>query len=239
MTLTTQLTRSMKIHILLIGWILAVCESPAPAQTRVDLRTQAKSIDFSEATSTKPMQSGTALPSTCSVGQMFFLTTATAGLNVYSCTAANVWTPNGGAGLPNYAQSFTGQTSVVLAHNLGTTNVIAQCFDANNAHVEYATFSITSQNQATATFFSPQTGRCVVSGYGGATTNRYAASFVSQTSVVISAATHQLGTGDLSISCYDAATTKNRIEPDRVQIDAIHNVTITFFSGQSGRCLLQ
>jgi hypothetical protein len=36
---------------------------------------------------------GAALPGTCTVGQVFFLTTATAGFNLYRCTALNVWTP--------------------------------------------------------------------------------------------------------------------------------------------------
>ena len=62
------------------------------AQTQIDLRTQAKSVDFSAAASTKPSQTGTVLPSTCSVGATFFNTAATAGHNLYGCTATNTWT---------------------------------------------------------------------------------------------------------------------------------------------------
>jgi hypothetical protein len=60
-------------------------------QTQVDLRTQSKSVDFSAAQSTKPFQTGPALPATCTVGQMFFVTTAASGQNSYGCTATNVW----------------------------------------------------------------------------------------------------------------------------------------------------
>lgn len=62
------------------------------AQTLIDLRTQAKSVDFSAATSTKPSQTGTVLPSNCSVGAMFFNIAAPAGQNLYGCTANNTWT---------------------------------------------------------------------------------------------------------------------------------------------------
>jgi hypothetical protein len=62
------------------------------AQTAVDLRTQSKNVDFSGASSTKPMKTGVSLPATCSAGELFFLSNATPGFNVYGCTAANTWT---------------------------------------------------------------------------------------------------------------------------------------------------
>jgi hypothetical protein len=80
-----------------------------PAQTQVDLRTQSKSVDFSSAPSTKPMQTGTVLPSVCSIGQQFFDTGAPAGQNLYGCPATNAWVleaggsggGGGGDGLPS------------------------------------------------------------------------------------------------------------------------------------------
>lgn len=65
--------------------------------TQVDLRTQSKSVDFSGAATTKPFRSGTALPSTCSAGEVFWLTSAAPGANVYGCTATNTWTVEGGS----------------------------------------------------------------------------------------------------------------------------------------------
>jgi hypothetical protein len=47
--------------------------------TAVDLRTQTKDVDFSAALSTKPVQTGSVLPATCSMGAMFYLTVAAAG----------------------------------------------------------------------------------------------------------------------------------------------------------------
>jgi len=55
-------------------------------------------VDFTSSTSTAPMKSGTSLPSTCSVGQAFFKTDATAGQNIYLCTSNNTWTQVQGSG---------------------------------------------------------------------------------------------------------------------------------------------
>lgn len=41
-------------------------------------------------------QQGTSLPATCTVGQRFFKTNATAGQNLYGCTSSNTWTVLGG-----------------------------------------------------------------------------------------------------------------------------------------------
>lgn len=41
---------------------------------------------------------GTTLPAKCSVGQVFFKTNASAGSNIYGCTAANTWTAQAGGG---------------------------------------------------------------------------------------------------------------------------------------------
>jgi hypothetical protein len=87
------------------------------AQTRIDLRSQAKSVDFTNSASTKPFKSGTALPAACSVGETFFKTDAVPGRNIFACTAANVWTLQASsADLP----AVSGQSGKVLSNN-GTT----------------------------------------------------------------------------------------------------------------------
>ncbi len=86
------------------------------AQTKVDLRTQGKSIDFSAATTTKPAKTGTVFPSTCSVGEMFFKTDAAAGGNLYACTATNIWSLEGGSGTTSLP-SMTGNANRVLSNN--------------------------------------------------------------------------------------------------------------------------
>jgi hypothetical protein len=82
----------------------------AAAQTQVDLRTQAKSVDFTAATATKPVKTGTALPGSCTVGEMFFKTDAPAGANLYACTAANTWSLQGGISSQNCSYDSTAGT---------------------------------------------------------------------------------------------------------------------------------
>ncbi len=100
------------------------------AQTLVDLRTQSKSVDFTGASTTKPMKTGTVLPAACGLGEAFFQTNAPAGSNLYLCTSQNSWTlqsgttgPTGPAG-PTGPSGPTGPTgaSGAIAHvqNNGT-----------------------------------------------------------------------------------------------------------------------
>jgi len=154
--------------------LVAAVVSYGIAQTQVDLRTQSKSVDFSAATFTKPMQTGTSLPGSCSTGAMFLKTDAPAGQNVYACTSANTWSLEGGAGGRGaYSSSFTSQTTVTIpgtAHQLNTANVVVTCYDTespamevepNNVAVNASTFDVS------VTFANPQSGRCVVSSGGG------------------------------------------------------------------------
>ncbi len=98
-------------------WIaLAALAGAVMAQTKVDLRTQGKSVDFSAATTTKPAKTGTVFPSTCSVGEMFFKTDAGAGANLYACTATNIWSLEGGSGTSSLPL-MTGNTNRVLSNN--------------------------------------------------------------------------------------------------------------------------
>jgi len=103
----------MRFYKLALGCVVV---ASALSQTRVDLRTQAKSVDFSGASSTKPSQTGTVLPATCSIGQTFFNTAATAGQNLFACTSVNVWTLEGGSGGSNISSVF-GRTGAVTAQS--------------------------------------------------------------------------------------------------------------------------
>ncbi|MGA2434904.1 MAG: hypothetical protein ABSG25_06420, partial [Bryobacteraceae bacterium] len=104
----------MRERILAASLLAGLLALAARAQTQVDLRTQAKDVDFSASSSTKPFQVGTALPASCAVGAVFFNSAAPAGQNVYGCTAANVWTVESTAnGLPG----MTGDANQVLSNN--------------------------------------------------------------------------------------------------------------------------
>lgn len=61
-------------------------------QTLINLATQGRNADFTTQQYTRPMKTGTALPSTCTVGDMYFNLSGTAGQNLYACTATNTWT---------------------------------------------------------------------------------------------------------------------------------------------------
>jgi hypothetical protein len=94
-------------------------------QTQVDLRTQSKDVDFSQAMSVLPFPTGTIFPSTCKTGAMFFKSDAAAGANLYACVSPNVWTPvapgGGGGEVP-----YSGATADL---NLGTHGLKAAFID--------------------------------------------------------------------------------------------------------------
>jgi hypothetical protein len=64
---------------------------------QIDLKSQSRNADFSTHAFIKPWVIGTSLPATCSVGSAFFDSDATAGQNVYVCTATNTWTLSSGS----------------------------------------------------------------------------------------------------------------------------------------------
>lgn len=92
--------------------IAALLGLTAVAQTQIDLPTQAKRVDFTGASSTKPIKTGVALPTTCLTGELFFNTSAVAGSNLFACTAVNTWTLEGGASAPG-----GGGTGLSIASN--------------------------------------------------------------------------------------------------------------------------
>ncbi|MDP9055497.1 MAG: hypothetical protein M3N93_14530, partial [Acidobacteriota bacterium] len=59
------------------------------AQTSIDLKNQAKGVDFSGATATKVWKMGTVLPVSCNAGEGFFLIGS--GPNLYICGSQNSW----------------------------------------------------------------------------------------------------------------------------------------------------
>lgn len=58
------------------------------------------------------------LPATCTVGDLAFLTAATAGQNIYGCTSTNVWTLQSGGSTPTL--TWTGMSN---PQYLALTNV--------------------------------------------------------------------------------------------------------------------
>ncbi len=143
------------------------------AQTRVDLGTQSKNVDFSGAASTKPSQTGTTLPASCALGQTFLDIAAQPGQNLYICTATNTWTVQGANGLANFAMPFTSATTVTVpgsTHQLGTAKLFVEVYDTetpavlvepNEIQINPTTYDVT------VSFASPQSGTLVLSAAGG------------------------------------------------------------------------
>ncbi len=83
-----------------------------------------------------------------------------------TCADATTKTTCDVPGAVNYSQSFTAQTTVALAHGLGTTAVITDCYDGSDVQIIPNTTTITDANTVTVTFLIAQTGKCVVNGAG-------------------------------------------------------------------------
>ena len=98
--------------------------APLSAQTKIDLSTQSKKVDFSGASSTKPFKTGPLLPGGCTVGESFFNTSAASGQNLYGCVAANIWSVlSGGGSGGGGGSTVQGGTGVVTIQAGNSTTV--------------------------------------------------------------------------------------------------------------------
>jgi hypothetical protein len=136
------------------------------AQTRIDLRTQSKSADLSSTGATKPVQTGTTMPPSCSAGQLFFRLDSPAGQNLYGCTATNIWTRLFYSTAGAYTVTFSGQVALVVptsSHGIETANMSVDCYDAIYSPMPPSSVSIDSATlDVLITFDSARTGRCVL-----------------------------------------------------------------------------
>lgn len=119
----------------------------ASAQTKLDLQHQARGIDFTGASFTKPIRSGASLPATCTVGEAFMMTGGAAGSNLYFCLATNQWTLEGGTG--------TGGTATSLSTLSSSTNgpiltIGAGCSSSSPCNVRFGStvYAISSPGTA-------------------------------------------------------------------------------------------
>jgi len=76
-------------------------------------------------TATAPVKAATSLPATCAIGDLFFKTDATAGQNMYGCTATNTWTllgdGGGGSSEPSINTSIIQDFEEWLSHGNNAT----------------------------------------------------------------------------------------------------------------------
>jgi hypothetical protein len=106
----------------------ALLAAAADGQTRLSLDSQTKNVDFTKAAFTRPVKTGTTLPSSCSVGDLFFQTTAAAGSNLYGCATANTWAPESGGGtlaVDNNGTLVGARNTINLIGGVGVVNAIS------------------------------------------------------------------------------------------------------------------
>lgn len=165
------------------AFLWAVAYGTLAAQTKVDLGSQSRNVDFSTANFTKPFKSGTILPAACTVGETYFKTNAAAGQNLYGCIAADTWVVLSGssASLPSVA----GQAGRILSNNGSVTDWRAFGGDVSGAPDALAVGRLQGRTVSGAT---PTNGQALVwnatasqwepgtvSGGGGATGAQLAA----------------------------------------------------------------
>src|SRR5579871_6272189 len=128
------------------------CVQQAWSQTQIDLQAQSRNVDFSAQPTTRPLKSGNVLPATCSVGEMFFLSNASPGSNLYGCAAPNSWTAESGSGSGAPVQN-AGQLADLAASisSPSTLTIGSVCSTSSpcNARFGSLTFSFTSPASAT------------------------------------------------------------------------------------------
>ncbi len=127
--------------------------------TKVDLAAQGRNADFSSFAFTRPISTGSALPTTCQVGQLFFDIAAATGANLYGCMSQNTWAVLGGYTLPAAGTSNIGGISVpnssgltvagngALSINMGTAaGTVAAGNDSRIVNALQPTSSIPAAN---------------------------------------------------------------------------------------------
>lgn len=131
-------------------------------QTMVDMRSQARNIDFSGAVSTRPFPVGTVLPPICTIGQTFFKADAAAGRNLYVCIATNAWAAIEGGQKP-LAGSTGGIVVTPTADQNYTldidTNMVATR-NGNNAYTGSHDFSGASSLRVSVSTSRPSNSAC-------------------------------------------------------------------------------
>ncbi len=90
----------------------------------INLGTQGRNVDFSNAPSTRPVKTGTALPGTCATGDLFFNTSAPAGQNLFGCAAPNTWALAGGERKRVSGLSDPGANGLVVRTAANTTAAV-------------------------------------------------------------------------------------------------------------------
>lgn len=123
------------------------------------------------ATRTAPVKVGTSLPGTCTTGDFFYKSDATAGQNLYSCTSTNTWTQHTGAGGGGDAStnaSSSVDSELALFSGTGgktlkratTTGLLKGTSGVVSAAVAGTDYVVPAGNVATATALAANPANC-------------------------------------------------------------------------------
>jgi hypothetical protein len=121
--------------------------------TSVDLQGQGRNPDFSNFIFTRPMTVGAVLPASCQLGQFYFNSAASAGANLYACTAPNVWTlESAGGGSPSSGAMMAAQLgdfAAVLGN--GSLTLGAGCSASNPCNARLGNTAYSFRGSAAVT----------------------------------------------------------------------------------------
>ena len=139
---------------LLRFFVISICLQQAWSQTQIDLQAQSRNVDFSTSAATRPLKSGTVLPGACAIGDMFFLTSAAAGANLYGCASTNSWTLESSAG---GGSGFTANQLADLAVSRGSSTTLiigTACTTGTPCNVRLGSLAFSFTGSTTATISS-------------------------------------------------------------------------------------
>jgi hypothetical protein len=153
-----DLTEPGEVMFIRSATVLLLIAGYSFGQTNVNILNQVKNPDFSSYPFTRPITVGTALPSTCQVGQLFFNSAAAAGVNLYACTATNVWSleagngGSGGGGGTGSGASFASQLGdFSTSLSSGTLTIGSGCSASTPCNIRIGNTSYSFKSSATVT----------------------------------------------------------------------------------------
>jgi hypothetical protein len=142
---------------LLTAAVLTTTGAVAVAQTRIDLSTQSKNVDFTQATATRPLKAGPSVPTSCLQGEMFFNVSAIPGQNLNICVSNNSWvqlpaSSGTGVGTSPSPTSTSALTDLAVTQTGAQVLVIGQnCSLAAPCNIRFGTRTFPIINSVTTT----------------------------------------------------------------------------------------
>jgi len=117
--------------------------------------TIADALDLSGHASTIPWRVATSAPLTCTVGQVYFDSNDTAGMNVFGCTATDTWTLQG--------KVYTAGTGIsIVGTAIAVDTTVVPTFLTNSASLDFGNITSGTCAELTLTLTGAATGDAVI-----------------------------------------------------------------------------